>query len=152
MTSDDLDTLRETWDFEGKLAGGRDGTGTGRTAAGSERSIEQTRLDFEQSSEQAGLAGEQPPGALAAGGWADQPRKRRSAPRAQVEAEILAHCRGRFVPLLELAARLQRTSDTVRVHYVRPMLRSGSLEARFPDQLRHPEQAYMAATVTPTTE
>jgi len=131
---------------------GPTGTGTGRPATSSERSIEQTRLDFEQSSEQTSSAGEQTPEEVGAGRDTDQPRKRHWAPRVQVEAEILVHCRERFVSLVELATLLQRTPDTVRVHYIRPMLRQRLLEARFPDHPRHPEQAYRAAKGNKTAE
>ena len=69
--------------------------------------------------------------------------KKRSAP-AKVEAAILALCADAFVPAQELADTLQRGVETLKNHYISKMIRDGRLEARYPDQPTHPNQAYRA--------
>ncbi len=51
---------------------------------------------------------------------------------------ILRDC----LPLRTLGDLLDRTPDTIRNHYVNPMLQQGLLEARYPDEPTHPQQAY----------
>jgi ATP-dependent DNA helicase RecG len=59
-----------------------------------------------------------------------------------VKQAIHIICRDNFMTLSEIANQLNRTSDTLRTHYVAQLVRSGALELRFPDKLNHPEQAY----------
>ena len=112
---------------------GRDSEQRGKDSEQSGPGSEQTRLPFEQRTEQSPPAGEQAP-----------PVGRQWARREQVEAKILALCRARHLTIAELSENLGRTKDTIRVHYVRPMLRRGLLEQLYSDHPRHPRQAYRA--------
>jgi ATP-dependent DNA helicase RecG len=59
-----------------------------------------------------------------------------------VEQVILELCSEHYLPLRTLGDLLGRTPDTIRNHYVNPMLQQGLLEARYPDEPTHPQQAY----------
>jgi ATP-dependent DNA helicase RecG len=69
----------------------------------------------------------------------------RRASRSVVEAAVLELCSERDRTLPELAEALQRESDSLRVHYLTPLLKRGLLERRYPDQPNHPQQAYRTA-------
>ena len=59
-----------------------------------------------------------------------------------VEQVILELCSEHYLPLRTLAQLLGREPDSIRNHYVNPMLERGLLEARYPEQPNHPQQAY----------
>ena len=55
---------------------------------------------------------------------------------------ILQLCQDRFLLLKALAELLNRSPDTLRTHYINPMLQERSLELKYPEQPSHPQQAY----------
>ncbi len=59
-----------------------------------------------------------------------------------VEQVILELCSEHYLQLRTLAELLGRVPNSVRNHYVNPMLKKGLLEARYPDEHTHPQQAY----------
>ncbi|MEG3838937.1 RNA-binding domain-containing protein [Microcoleus sp. herbarium14] len=59
-----------------------------------------------------------------------------------VEQVILELCSEHYLQLRTLADLLGRAPNSVRNHYVNPMLKQGLLEARYPDEPTHPQQAY----------
>lgn len=71
------------------------------------------------------------------------------APRASVEAAVLAACGGTFRTLHELSAMLNRTPTTLRARYVRALVVRGQLVLRHPDTPSHPDQAYRTAAEEP---
>jgi hypothetical protein len=58
---------------------------------------------------------------------------------------VLAFCADRWRTLPEIAEALGRQASTVRTKYLRPLLERGSLLRKYPDNPRHPHQAYQAA-------
>lgn len=62
--------------------------------------------------------------------------------REQVESAILELCRGRFVPIHELATSLARSSKTIRQNYIPRLVADGRLELRDPNNPTVPDQAY----------
>lgn len=73
----------------------------------------------------------------------------RWAPSTQVWAGIQQFCTGRWRTLQEIVEILHRSPKTVRQEYLRPMVRAGVLERRYP-QVNHPSQAYRTkATPSP---
>jgi ATP-dependent DNA helicase RecG len=69
-------------------------------------------------------------------------RGKGKVPRAEMEETILALCSDDWLPLRTLARLLSRESDSLRNHYITPMLRDGRLQARVPGKPNHPNQAY----------
>ena len=63
---------------------------------------------------------------------------------AQLDA-VLAYCKGEWRTLPEIAKQLDRKPSTVRTMYLRPLLERGTLIHRYPNQPRHPHQAYRSA-------
>ncbi|MET0031744.1 MAG: hypothetical protein ABWU14_09710 [Limnospira maxima] len=59
-----------------------------------------------------------------------------------VEQVILKLCSEHYLPLRTLADLLKREPDSIRNHYVNPMLKQSLLEARYPNEPTHPQQAY----------
>ncbi|MDT9189129.1 MAG: putative DNA binding domain-containing protein [Limnospira sp. PMC 894.15] len=59
-----------------------------------------------------------------------------------VEQVILKLCSDDYLPLRTLADLLKREPDSIRNHYVNPMLKQSLLEARYPNEPTHPQQAY----------
>jgi ATP-dependent DNA helicase RecG len=55
---------------------------------------------------------------------------------------VLQLCFGRYLSLRQLAKFLGRSSDTVRTHYITPLVSEELLELRYPDQPKHSQQAY----------
>jgi len=55
---------------------------------------------------------------------------------------LLAICSEHWLPLRTLARFVGREPDTLRNHYINPMLRDGRLTARVPGKPNHPNQAY----------
>ena len=76
---------------------------------------------------------------------AEPVRRKKRAPRRLVEEVIVELCAERFLTIQQIASLLARSPETVRVHYVNPMVRSGRLKPRYPDQMNHPNQAYRTA-------
>jgi len=62
---------------------------------------------------------------------AGQVRSVRKASRTVVEATILCLCEGRYLTLDDLADLLNRSKDSLRNHYINPMLEDGRIEARY---------------------
>lgn len=69
-------------------------------------------------------------------------RDKGKVPKSVMEAAILDICRDDWRTLRELAHLLNREADSLRNHYINPMLRSGRLEQRVPGKPNHPNQAY----------
>ena len=55
---------------------------------------------------------------------------------------ILELCSQQYLPLRTLAQLLGREPDTIRNHYVNPMIDEGLLTLKHPEQGNHPQQAY----------
>ncbi|MFP4102149.1 Fic family protein [Coleofasciculus sp.] len=53
-------------------------------------------------------------------------------------------CSEHYLPLRTLADLLGREPDSIRNHYVNPMLSQDLLELKYPNQPNHPQQAYKA--------
>jgi ATP-dependent DNA helicase RecG len=51
-------------------------------------------------------------------------------------------CSEQSLQLRELAELLGRKADTLRVHYLNPMVEEGLLRLRYPALPNHPKQAY----------
>lgn len=73
----------------------------------------------------------------------DKPLPKRM-PRSQMEDLIVELCGGEFATLRDLAAVLQRSDDSLRKHYLNPLVENGRLMRKFP-ALSHPHQAYRRA-------
>jgi hypothetical protein len=69
-------------------------------------------------------------------------RESGTVPKAQAEDIILALCSQQWLTLRTLARLLDRAPDSLRNHYINPMLRDGRLRARVPGSPNHPGQAY----------
>ncbi len=69
-------------------------------------------------------------------------RKKRRVNRELVENTIIQLCADEFLTLRTLADLLQRNSDSIRNHYLRPLLKNGLLTLRFPGSPSHPQQGY----------
>jgi ATP-dependent DNA helicase RecG len=59
-----------------------------------------------------------------------------------VEQVILKLCSEHYLQLRTLAELLGREPDSIRNHYVNPMLSKALLELKHPEQINHPQQAY----------
>ena len=55
---------------------------------------------------------------------------------------ILKVCGEKFLTLQQLEVVLDRTNSTLRTRFLKKMVEEGLIELRYPDRLRHPEQAY----------
>lgn len=69
-------------------------------------------------------------------------REKGRASKFLVEKVILELCTGDFVTLRTLADLLNREPDSIRNHYVMPMVKRGVLEPRYPVHPNHPQQGY----------
>ena len=69
-------------------------------------------------------------------------REKGRASKPLVERTILVLCSDDFISLRTLADLLNREPDSVRNHYVGPMVKHGLLEPRFPGHPNHPQQGY----------
>ena len=67
---------------------------------------------------------------------------KKRVPKPQMEKAILELCGESWQTLRMLAKLLNRSPDSLRNHYINPMLRDGRLEARVPGKPNHPNQAY----------
>jgi ATP-dependent DNA helicase RecG len=63
-------------------------------------------------------------------------------PKSLMEKTIQTLCQDQWLSLRILSKILSRQSDTIRTHYINPMLKDGRLEARIPNRPNHPGQAY----------
>jgi ATP-dependent DNA helicase RecG len=55
---------------------------------------------------------------------------------------ILELCSEHYLALRTLAQLLGREPDTIRNHYLNPMIDEGLLKLKHPQQRNHPQQAY----------
>jgi ATP-dependent DNA helicase RecG len=69
-------------------------------------------------------------------------RKKGRANSDLVRQTIQQLCSGRYMDLRTLAELLGREPDSVRNHYVKPMLDAGLLQLKYPAHTNHPKQAY----------
>ena len=69
-------------------------------------------------------------------------REKARVAKELVEETILALCSEDWRTLRTLAGLLGRDADSLRNHYINPMLRDGRLVARVPGKPNHPNQAY----------
>ena len=69
-------------------------------------------------------------------------REKPKVAKELVEETILALCSEDWRTLRTLAGLLGRDGDSLRNHYINPMLRDGRLIARVPGKPNHPNQAY----------
>lgn len=69
-------------------------------------------------------------------------RGQRRVPKTQMENVILALCGEAWLPLRTLAKLLDRSPDSLRNHYINPLLHTGRLKSRVPGKPNHPNQAY----------
>lgn len=69
-------------------------------------------------------------------------REKAKVAKVLVEETILAICSEDWRTLRTLAGLLGRDADSLRNHYINPMLRDGRLVARVPGKPNHPNQAY----------
>jgi len=67
---------------------------------------------------------------------------KRKVPATVMEGTILNLCQEDYMSLRDIAGILRRTSDTLRIHYLNGMVKSGKLELRYPDKPSHPDQGY----------
>jgi ATP-dependent DNA helicase RecG len=64
------------------------------------------------------------------------------ASKEEIKSIILAICANEFVKPTEIAQLLKRDPQSLRRNYLTPMIESGELIYRFPNQIAHPHQAY----------
>ena len=76
----------------------------------------------------------------------------RKASRKVVEATILRLCEGRYLTLDDLADLLNRSKDSLRNHYINPMLEDGRIEAKYKNVPTHPLQGYRTVARTESEE
>ena len=69
-------------------------------------------------------------------------RERTKVPNEVMTETILRLCASEYVTLAQLAKALGRERDTLRVHYLNPLVQSGKLSRQYPAQQNHPKQAY----------
>lgn len=69
--------------------------------------------------------------------------ERGKAPRVKVEEVILALCCRRPLRLDELTRLLNRSAESLRKHYLQPMVRARRLKLLYPTKPNHPQQAYI---------
>lgn len=65
---------------------------------------------------------------------------------------VLQLCSGRYLSLRQLAKFLGRSSETVRTHYIAPIVLEGLLELRYPNQPKHSQQAYRTQAANPKSK
>lgn len=58
---------------------------------------------------------------------------------------IIELCSNDYLTIKQLAELLNRQSESLRKHYINPMVNSGLLELRYPDRINHPQQGYKAS-------
>jgi ATP-dependent DNA helicase RecG len=70
-------------------------------------------------------------------------------PPEEVRDLVAALCRLRPWRTEELSDLLRRRPETIRQHYLRPLMRDGRLVMTNPDEPNDPQQAYRAVGATP---
>ncbi|MFR9543340.1 MAG: hypothetical protein SNH27_14965 [Rikenellaceae bacterium] len=60
---------------------------------------------------------------------------------SEIELAILQIC-SEYVPLKDIATKIDRNMQHIKNHIIPKMLKQGSLEREFPDTPRHPKQRY----------
>lgn len=78
---------------------------------------------------------------------AEPVRSMKKAPRELVEYTILQLCEGRYLTLEELSLLLRRNNDSLRIHYINPMLKEGRIEQMYKNVTTHPNQKYRAVEI-----
>lgn len=73
---------------------------------------------------------------------AAEARSKGKIPKSIMELTILELCNNEWLSLRTLARLLGRDPDSLRNHYINPMLKDGRLQARVPGKPNHPNQAY----------
>jgi len=73
---------------------------------------------------------------------AESVRSVKKAPKELVESTILQLCDGRYLTLEELSSLLNRSKDSLRNHYINPMLQDGRIEQKYKNVPTHPNQKY----------
>lgn len=76
---------------------------------------------------------------------AEKVSSKRKMSKEVVEATILQLCNDRYLTLEELAVLLKRSKDSLRNHYINPMLEDGRIEAKYKNVRHHPLQGYRTA-------
>ncbi len=74
--------------------------------------------------------------------------KRRTDPD-HMRRTILMLCDRDWLSVKQFADLLGRSYDTMRTHYLNPMVREGDLLLRYPERPSHPRQGYRAASHGP---
>lgn len=69
-------------------------------------------------------------------------RKKKRVNPELMRTTILNLCSNEYINLKTLAELLAINADTIRTHYINPMLKEGRLQLQYPDKPRHPQQAY----------
>ena len=64
--------------------------------------------------------------------------------QALLQETILKLCANHYLTIKQLAELLNRKPESLRKHYINPMVDKKLLELRYPDKLNHPQQAYKA--------
>ncbi len=77
---------------------------------------------------------------------AEQVRTKQRAAKEIVMGAIIEVCQAGPVTLDEIAKKLNRSPDTIRVHYLIKMLAEGSVVLLYPETPNHPSQAYKVPT------
>ncbi|MFA5415362.1 MAG: hypothetical protein WC295_07705 [Methanoregula sp.] len=67
--------------------------------------------------------------------------KKRASPDL-IRRAILIICENDFVSSDEIATMLNRSRDTMSIHYISRMVKEGLLELKYPENISHPQQAY----------
>lgn len=70
-------------------------------------------------------------------------RQKKKVPRDKMINTILEVCSHKFLSLPELANVLNRSRDTLRVHYLAKLMAEGRLDLEHPERLNHPRQRYI---------
>ncbi|NES20794.1 MAG: hypothetical protein F6K41_18135 [Symploca sp. SIO3E6] len=74
-------------------------------------------------------------------------REKGRTDRNIVQNTILELCSEHYLQLRTLAELLGRKPDSIRNHYINPLLLQVSLELKYPDQPNHPDQAYRTVSL-----
>lgn len=75
-------------------------------------------------------------------GLTDDIRKKKKVAKGLIMQRVLEVCKDQFVSLKLLSDLLNRKFDTLRNHYINPLVKDGKLASRYPEKPRHPGQAY----------
>ncbi|HEX4961566.1 MAG TPA: RNA-binding domain-containing protein [Thermoanaerobaculia bacterium] len=75
-------------------------------------------------------------------------RESKKAASDKMDSTILELCSRSFLTLRELEELTGRGADTLRVHYLSRLAREGKIRLRFPEAIRHPNQAYTSSRLS----